>query len=154
MTDQEAMRLALAEARQAAAEGEVPVGAVGIVHGEVVARAHNLRERDQDPLAHAELAVLRQAAVALRSWRLEDLTLYVTLEPCLMCMGALLQARVPRLVFGALDPKAGACGSLYDVSNDPRLNHRIKVTAGVLAEESEQLLQDFFRQLRIDESIF
>ncbi len=148
MTDQEAIQLALTEARQAAEEGEVPVGAVGVVDGALIARGHNRRERMQDPLSHAEIEVLRQGADRLKSWRLEGLTLYVTLEPCLMCMGALLQARVPRLVFGAMDPKAGACGSLYDVSKDSRLNHQIEVTSGMLADEAGKLLQDFFRQLR------
>ncbi len=142
------MRQALAEAELAAQRDEVPVGAIAVYHNEIIARGHNLRERTQDPLGHAELIVLSQAAKQLNSWRLEEVILYVTLEPCLMCMGALLQARVPQLVFGAMDPKAGACGSLYDVSNDARLNHRIEVTSGVLAEESSQLLKTFFASKR------
>lgn len=142
------MKLALAEAQEAFEIGEVPVGAVGVYHNEVIAVAHNLRERDQDPLAHAEMAVLAEAARKLGTWRLEELCLYVTLEPCIMCVGALLQARVPRLVFGAMDPKAGAVGSLYDLANDPRLNHQMDVTSGVLAEESGQLLRRFFQNLR------
>ena len=142
------MRLALQEAAQAAREEEVPVGALGVYHGEIIAQAHNVRERDQDPLAHAEITVISQAAKQLNSWRLEELIVYVTLEPCPMCMGALLQARVPQLVYGAMDPKAGACGSLYDLSNDERLNHRIDVTRGVLAEECGQVLKDFFRERR------
>ncbi len=142
------MRMALQEAAQAAREEEVPVGALGVYHEEIIAQAHNVRERDQDPLAHAEIAVISQAAKQLNSWRLEELIVYVTLEPCPMCMGALLQARVPKLVYGAMDPKAGACGSLYDLSNDDRLNHRIDVTRGVLAEECGQVLKDFFRSKR------
>ena len=146
------MRLALQEAKQAYAEEEVPVGAVAIYHNEVIASAHNVRETTQDPLAHAEVTVLLQAAQQLHSWRLEELIVYVTLEPCLMCMGALLQARVPKLVFGAMDPKAGACGSLYDLSNDERLNHRIVVTSGVMATECTELLQRFFKKLRVGKS--
>lgn len=142
------MREALAEARQANQEGEVPIGAVVVFQGQVIGRGHNRREMKQDPLAHAELEAIQAAAGYLRSWRLEDVALYVTLEPCLMCMGALLQARVPQLIFGALDPKAGACGSLYNLSADSRLNHQIEVTQGVCAKESIQLLQDFFRDLR------
>lgn len=142
------MQQALAEARQANQEGEVPVGAVVVFQGQVIGRGHNRREMKQDPLAHAELEAIQAAAGYLRSWRLEDVALYVTLEPCLMCMGALLQARVPQLIFGALDPKAGACGSLYNLSADSRLNHQIEVTQGVCAEAASQLLQDFFRGLR------
>lgn len=144
----EYMTLALKEAKQAYREGEVPVGAVGVYEGEVIAMAHNVRERDQDPLAHAEMYILYKASRHLESWRLDDLTVYVTLEPCLMCMGALLQARVKTLVFGAMDPKAGACGSLYDLSNDKRLNHRITVHSGMMADESERLLKKFFQDLR------
>ena len=146
---EEYMRLALNEAEQAYKENEVPVGAIGIYDNQVIALAHNMRERDQDPLAHAEMYVLYKASRHLRSWQLDDLTVYVTLEPCLMCMGALLQSRVKHLVFGAMDPKGGACGSLYDLSNDKRLNHQIKVVRGVLADESSRLLKKFFKEKRL-----
>src|SRR5262245_61918937 len=142
------MALALEEARAAAAEGEVPVGAVVVADGRVLARARNRRETDADPTAHAELLALRQAARALCDWHLETATLYVTLEPCFMCAGALVNARLGRLVFGALDPKAGAVGSLANVPADPRLNHRLPVTAGVLAQECGDLLRAFFRSRR------
>lgn len=139
---------ALKEARKAAKKGEVPVGAVVAIGGAVVARGHNTRESSFDPSAHAEIRAIRSAARKLRGWRLEGATLYVTLEPCLMCMGAIILARVERLVFGALDPKAGASGSLYDIAADTRLNHRVHVTQGVLADESGALLRDFFSRLR------
>lgn len=145
---EEYMRLALDEAKMAFEENEVPVGAVGVYNDQVIALAHNLRERDQDPLAHAEMYVLYKASRHLRSWRLEDLIMYVTLEPCIMCMGALLQSRIKHLIFGAMDPKAGACGSLYDLSSDKRFNHQIKVDSGVLAEESSQLIKKFFEERR------
>jgi tRNA(adenine34) deaminase len=132
------------EARAAAALGEVPVGAVLVHEGAIVSRAHNLRESASDPTAHAELLVLRDAARRLSSWRLDGATLYVTLEPCFMCAGALVNARVARLVFGALDPKAGAVGSLADVARDERLNHRLVVRSGVLAAECGDLLKRFF----------
>lgn len=146
--DDRFMREALAEAGAAAALGEVPIGAVLVHEGIVLARAHNLRESRQDPTAHAELVAIRDAAAALGSWRLLKCTLYVTLEPCAMCAGAIVLARIPRLVFGALDPKAGACRSLFTLTQDPRLNHRVEVEAEVLAEDSQRLLQDFFRKLR------
>jgi tRNA(adenine34) deaminase len=139
---------ALAEARQAEAEGEVPVGAVVVANEEIVGRGHNRPIQLHDPTAHAEVLALRDAASALGNYRLPGTTLYVTVEPCLMCMGALLQARVQRVVFGCYDPKAGAAGSLYDVSNDARLNHQIEVTAGVKEEECRELLQRFFRARR------
>ncbi len=142
------MAEALAEARLAAAEGEVPVGAVLVRDGAVAARGRNARERDRDPLAHAEIRALGEAARAAGAWRLEGATLYVTLEPCVMCAGALVLARVARLVYGARDPKGGACGSLYDVPRDPRLNHRLEVTEGVLAPECGALLTEFFRGRR------
>ena len=143
------MRRALVEAEAAAARGEVPVGAVVVgATGEELARAHNRREEDQDPSAHAELVAIRAAARAAGSWRLEGATLYVTLEPCAMCAGAIVLARIPRLVFGALDPKAGFCGSLGDLVRDRRLNHRVEVVSGVLAEESSRLLRGFFGSLR------
>jgi len=138
------MREALEEARQAALVGEVPVGAVVVHRGQVIARAHNRRELDDDPTAHAEILALRDAATALGQWRLEGCTLYVTLEPCFMCAGAVVNARVDRLVYGAQDPKAGAVGSLADVPADPRLNHRPACTGGVLAEEGGALLKAFF----------
>jgi len=142
------MGLALAEAEAALALGEVPVGAVLLWGDDVLCRAHNLRETRADPLAHAECLVLAAAAQRLGRWRLAEATVVVTLEPCLMCMGALLQARVPRLVYGAADPKAGAAGTLYDLADDPRLNHRIEVVRGVRAAEAGELLSLFFRQRR------
>jgi tRNA(adenine34) deaminase len=148
MNDETHMRVALEEARLAAADGEVPIGAVVVCDGAVVARAHNRRENDRDPTAHAELLAIRSAAQGLGRWRLSGCTVYVTLEPCPMCAGAMHQARIDRLVFGALDPKAGAVGSLYDLSDDRRLNHRFDVTSGVLADESSALLRAFFARLR------
>jgi len=142
------MRQALDEARAAAAEDEVPVGAVVVAAGRVVASAHNQREALADPTAHAEMIALTQAAAALGSWRLEGCTLYVTLEPCPMCAGAILQARVPRVVWGAADPKAGAVQTLYRLFDDPRLNHRVAHVGGVLADECGRLLSDFFRGKR------
>jgi tRNA(adenine34) deaminase len=142
------MRLALNEARQALEEDEVPVGAV-IVHGErVIAAAHNQREQLRDPTAHAEMIAITQAAQALNSWRLEGCTLYVTLEPCPMCAGAIVQARIPMLVYGADDPKAGAVRSLFQMLNDPRLNHRCESTGGVLGPEAGELLSRFFQAKR------
>ena len=131
--DEKFMREALAEARAAAAVGEVPIGAVVVRDGEIVARAHNRRELDQDPSAHAEFAAVCAAAQALGRWRLSDCTVYVTLEPCCMCAGLMVNARVGRCAYGAADAKAGALGSLYDLNADSRLNHRFNVTAGVLA---------------------
>ncbi|HEY1651942.1 MAG TPA: tRNA adenosine(34) deaminase TadA [Acidimicrobiales bacterium] len=144
------MELALAEARAAAAEGEVPVGAVCLVNGQVVAQRHNEREHTSDPTAHAEMLVLRDAAAALGGWRLRDATLVVTLEPCPMCAGALVAARIGRLVYGASDPKAGACGTLYNLCSDPRLNHEVTVTRGVRAEQCGALLTSFFADRRND----
>jgi tRNA(adenine34) deaminase len=143
------MRRALAEAEAAAAHGEVPVGAVVVdARGEILAAGRNRREEDQDPAAHAELLAIRAAARAAGSWRLEGATLYVTLEPCAMCAGAIVLARVGRLVFGASDPKAGFCGSLGDLVRDQRLNHRVEVVSGVLADEGGALLREFFARLR------
>lgn len=142
------MRLALDEAQQAATDDEVPVGAVVVAAGRVIASAHNQREQLRDPTAHAEMIALTQAAAALGSWRLEGCTLYVTLEPCPMCAGAILQARVPRVVWGAPDPKAGAVESLYRLFDDPRLNHRVDHTGHVLAEECGRILTEFFRHKR------
>jgi tRNA(adenine34) deaminase len=142
------MKEALAEARRAADLGEVPVGAVVVRDEEVVGRGHNRREVDGDPLAHAELLALREAARRIGDWRLSGCTLFVTLEPCPMCAGALVASRVDRLVYGAVDPKAGFCGSLGNLAQDPRLNHRLELRAGVLAEESTALLRGFFAGLR------
>lgn len=139
------MGLALVEAEEAAAAGDVPVGAVVLsAEGTLVAKGHNQREAGGDPTAHAEIIALRRAAVALGSWRLGGTSLVVTLEPCSMCAGALVAARVARVVFGTADPKGGACGSLYNLSCDPRLNHQIEVRDGILAAECARLLSDFF----------
>jgi tRNA(adenine34) deaminase len=148
LSDDEAMVLALAEAGAAVVHGDVPVGAVALVGGAVVASRHNERERTGDPTAHAELLVLADAASALGRWRLADVTLVVTLEPCPMCAGALVAARLGRVVFGASDPKAGACGSLYNLCADPRLNHEVPVTSGVRATEAAALLTRFFDDRR------
>jgi tRNA(adenine34) deaminase len=148
--DEEYMRLALEEARAAALVGDVPVGAVIVAEdGTELGRGRNLRELEGDPTAHAEIVALRAASRALGHWRVEG-TLYVTLEPCLMCAGALVNARIQRVVFGAFDPKGGATGSLYQIHNDARLNHRFEITPGVLAEDSVRLLQEFFRRLRAE----
>jgi tRNA(adenine34) deaminase len=142
------MNLALAQAESAAAIDEVPVGAVIVCEDRVLAAARNERETLRDPTAHAEMIAMTQAAAALGSWRLDDCTLYVTLEPCPMCAGALVQARIPRLVFGAADSKAGAVRSLYRLCDDPRLNHRAEITEGVLAERCGRLLSEFFQRQR------
>jgi tRNA(adenine34) deaminase len=142
------MRLALREAERALAHDDVPIGAVLVAGGEVLAAAHNERELRADPTAHAEILALREASRALGSWRLLDCTLYVTLEPCAMCAGAIVLARVPRVVFGATDPKAGAAGSVLDVLAEPRLNHRPDVLSGVLAPDCGQLLSAFFASRR------
>jgi tRNA(adenine34) deaminase len=146
--DEAFMQQALALAQEAAALGEVPVGAVAVHDGKVVGTGFNRREIDRDPLAHAEVLALNQAARTLGCWRLSGVTLYVTLEPCAMCAGAMVQARVTRLVFGALDPKAGAVGSLYNLVEDPRHNHRLQVTSGILADDCRLLLKTFFGALR------
>jgi tRNA(adenine34) deaminase len=143
------MELALAEARVAGEEDEVPVGAVIASWKEgVIAQAHNQREALQDPTAHAEMIAITQAANALRSWRLENCALYVTLEPCPMCAGAIIQARLPLVVYGCTDPKAGACHTLYQITGDPRLNHRAQVVGGVLADRCAAVLSDFFAAKR------
>ncbi len=146
--DGDAMGLALAEAAEALGHGDVPVGAVAVRGGEVIAARHNERERRADPTAHAELLALADAARTTGGWRLSDVTLFVTLEPCPMCAGGLVAARVGRLVFGAADPKAGACGSLYNLCADPRLNHEVAVESGVRADESGALLSQFFARRR------
>lgn len=142
------MRAALRLAEQAAARGDVPVGALVVLGGAVIGVGGNTREVDADPTGHAEVVALREACRAKRRWRVDGATLYVTLEPCPMCAGALVGARVARLVYGAADPKAGAVRSLYNLCDDPRLNHRMAVVPGVLASESAALLQDFFRRAR------
>ena len=142
------MQAAIEEAVRARRMDEVPIGAVAVTGGKIVDRAHNIREATADPLGHAELLLLRKLSDHNGDWRQENLTVYVTCEPCIMCMGALLQARVPKLVYGCADPNAGACGSLYDLSNDTRLYHQIEVVSGILADECGELLKDFFRKLR------
>jgi tRNA(adenine34) deaminase len=148
MTDDEAMEVALREAAIAAASGDVPVGAVALIDGRIVARAHNVREQRGDPTGHAEILVISEVARALGRWRLPEVTLVVTLEPCLMCAGAAVNSRLGRIVFGAADPKAGACGSLYNVCCDPRLNHEVPLTAGVRAAECGTVLSQFFASKR------
>ncbi len=142
------MRMALEEAAKAPAVGEVPIAALIVQGSRVLAQTHNYRELWQDPTAHAEVIAIRAAATALGTWRLPDTTLYVTVEPCAMCIGAIILARIPRVVFGAWDPKGGACGSVFDLTNEPHLNHRVEIVGGLLEEESQALLQQFFRQLR------
>ena len=142
------MQEALAEARNAAEAGEVPIGAVLVHDGKILARSGNRTIRDNDPTAHAEIIVLREAAHLLGNYRLADTTLYVTLEPCSMCAGAIIQARIPRLVYGADDPKGGAVRSCFEILSDPRLNHQVEVTSGVLAADSATILQTFFAERR------
>jgi len=146
--DQMFMQAALAEAGIAEDLGEVPIGAVIVHAGQIIGHGHNLRESSQDPTTHAEVIAIRQAAHHLQSWRLIDCTLYVTLEPCVMCMGAIILARIPRLVFGCHDPKVGAAGSLYNFAEDERFNHRVEVKSGVLQQECSHQLSNFFRKLR------
>lgn len=142
------MQFALKEAEQALAENEVPIGAVIVHDGRVIARAHNQREQLRDPTAHAEMIAITQAAEARQSWRLDGCTLYVTLEPCPMCAGAIVQARIPTVVYGAIDPKAGAVQTLYHLLDDRRLNHRAAVVAGVMAEPCSRILSQFFQEQR------
>jgi tRNA(adenine34) deaminase len=146
--DERLMKQALAEAERALDTGDVPVGAVIVHQGRIIGRGRNQREALQDPTAHAEIIALTAAASAVGSWRLIGCTLYVTLEPCVMCAGALVNARLDRLVYGADDPKAGACGSLFDIVSDPRLNHRVPLTRGILAPECADLLKAFFAHQR------
>ncbi|MEZ4601341.1 MAG: tRNA adenosine(34) deaminase TadA [Syntrophotaleaceae bacterium] len=146
--DQVFMAAAMEEARSAAALGEVPIGAVMVHGGRIIGRGHNLRESSNDPTTHAEMIAIREAAATLSSWRLLDCTIYVTLEPCVMCMGAIILARIPRLVYACRDPRAGAAGSIYDFSRDERFNHRVEVVEGVLSEECSEMLSGFFRELR------
>jgi len=147
--DEKFMRFALAEAEKAATLGETPIGAVLVVEGQVIAAAHNMRETWNDPTAHAESIVLRKASASLSRWRLSDATVYVTLEPCLMCAGAMVLARIERLVYGCRDSKAGALGSVYDVVRDGRLNHVYRITPGALEAECQVVLSGFFEKLRM-----
>lgn len=142
------MREAIAEARKAEALGEVPIGAVVVRHGEIIGRGYNLRETTMDSTAHAEMVAIREASTALNSWRLLDCRLYVTLEPCPMCAGAMVQSRVPLTVYGTTDPKAGCAGTLMNLLEEPRFNHRTEVIQGILQEECAELLTSFFRRLR------
>jgi len=142
------MRLALREARRAITHDDVPIGCVIVLDSEVIAAAGNERELRNSPTAHAEMIAIEQAAKHMGSWRLLNTVIYVTLEPCLMCAGAIIQARIPHLVYGAGDPKAGAAGTLYNVCDDPRLNHCVEVTSGVLADDQAELLRDFFQSRR------
>lgn len=142
------MREALIEAAKAFEKNEVPVGAVAVCDDGIVARAHNVRELTNDPMGHAEILLIDELSKSTNAWRLEGITIYVTCEPCLMCAGAMLQARIPKVVYGCKDPKAGAMGSLYDVSSDSRMNHQIEVVPGVLSQECGRVLSDFFKRLR------
>lgn len=142
------MHKALEQAERARSMGEVPIGAVIVHEGRIIARAHNLRETKQDPAGHAELLAIRKAAKKLGTWRLQEAVLYVTLEPCLMCTGAIILARIPTVVYGCRDPKAGALGSCYDLSNEASLNHRFQVISGIEQERCSQMLSDFFARLR------
>lgn len=148
MDDEFWMRLALDEARLAQAHGDVPVGAIAVRQSEVIGKGHNCREVDHDPTSHAEMFALREASQVIGHWRLEDVTLYCTLEPCVMCAGAMVLARLPKLVFATTDPKAGAGGSVFDILNHPRLNHRVEVQSGILRDEAAALLVNFFAELR------
>ena len=142
------MAKAIAEAMKAKTKAEVPIGCVIVREGRIIARGHNLRESSCDPSAHAEMIAIRKAAMKLGNWRLVDTVMYVTLEPCIMCMGAILLSRIPLVVFGCHDAKAGAAGSLYDLSNDMRLNHRFELISGIMGAECSQILTDFFANLR------
>lgn len=146
--DEKFMQMALAEAKNAADFGEVPIGAVIVRNGVVVGRGYNLRERAKDPTAHAELLAIKQASETLGGWRLIGCTLYVTLEPCPMCAGAIVQSRIDRVVYGVSDPKAGCAGTLMNLLQEERFNHQVEVTSGILAEECSVILKDFFRELR------
>jgi tRNA(adenine34) deaminase len=146
--DERFMRMAIEAARIAEDNGDVPIGAVIVYKNQIIGKAYNQREQLQDPTAHAEIIALTQAAAARQSWRLNGCTMYVTLEPCPMCAGALVLSRMDRLVYGCDDPKGGACGSLYNIVGDERLNHRLEVTAGVLEKECTELLQNFFQERR------
>lgn len=148
LTDLEYMQLAMEEAKTAASEGEVPIGAVAVYEGRVIARSGNRTIRDNDPTAHAEIVVLRKAAQALNNYRLSGTLLYVTLEPCSMCAGAMIQARISKVIYGADDPRGGAVRSCFEVLSHPQLNHRVEIVSGICAEESASLLQSFFAARR------
>jgi tRNA(adenine34) deaminase len=148
--DEQYMRQAIEAAKIAQENGDVPIGAVIVYENQVIGRAYNQREQLKDPTAHAEIIALTQAAAFIESWRLHGCTIYVTLEPCAMCAGALVLGRLDRLVYGCEDPKAGACGSLYNIVQDERLNHRLEITSSVLADECARLLQDFFQCRRFE----
>lgn len=150
MDDAYFMRLALDEALKALERSDVPIGAIAVRNGEIIARGYNARERDQDPTAHAEMIALREAAQVVGHWRLEGVTLYCTLEPCAMCAGAMVLARLPRLVYATTDPKAGAGGSIMNILQHPQLNHQVDVSKGVMAEEAASYLKAFFAALRAD----
>lgn len=143
------MDIALKEASLAARRGDVPVGAVAVIGDEVVARAHNMREALNDPTFHAEMLVIRESARKLGRWRLDDVTLYVTLEPCAMCAGAIVLARIPRVVFGAKDPKGGGCGSVFQILQEPLLNHRVEIVTGIKEAECRRVLEEFFEKRRM-----
>ncbi|MGD9677766.1 MAG: tRNA adenosine(34) deaminase TadA [Vulcanibacillus sp.] len=147
------MEQAIIEAKKAEQLNEVPIGAVIVKDGLIIARAHNLREKLKDPIAHAEILALQQASQVVKSWRLEGCTLYVTLEPCQMCAGSLIQARIDEVVYGASDPKAGCAGTLLNLLQDDRFNHQVKITKGILEEECSKLLRDFFLKLRVKSNI-
>jgi len=151
-TDERFMRVAIEAAKIAEENGDVPIGAVIVYKNQLIGKAYNQREQLKDPTAHAEIIALTQAAAALQSWRLTGCAMYVTLEPCPMCAGALVLARIDRLVYGCDDPKTGACKSLYNIVQDERLNHRVEVTSGVLADDCSKLLQDFFQHRRNEDS--
>ncbi|BGE83345.1 tRNA adenosine(34) deaminase TadA [Staphylococcus petrasii] len=150
--DEYYMNLAIEEAKKAQQLGEVPIGAIIVKDDEIIARAHNLRETAQQPTAHAEHIAIERASKVVGSWRLEDCTLYVTLEPCVMCAGAIVMSRIPKVVFGAMDPKGGCSGSLMNLLEEPRFNHRASVVTGVLKNECGDLLRNFFRELRAKKS--
>ncbi|MCR5034426.1 MAG: tRNA adenosine(34) deaminase TadA [Clostridia bacterium] len=145
------MEEAYIEAQAAAAEGEVPIGAVIVRDGEIIARAHNRMEQDKDPTAHAEMLAIREAAAVLGGWRLSGCSMFVTAEPCSMCAGAIVWARIEKLYIGTMDPKAGACGSVFNIPQDERLNHYVEIETGLMGEECSGLLKDFFRKLRSEE---
>jgi len=149
-TDERFMRMAIEAAGIAEDNGDVPIGAVIVCRDRIIGKAYNQREQLQDPTAHAEIVALTQAAAALGNWHLHDCKMYVTLEPCSMCAGALVLARIDEVVFGCFDPKAGACGSLYNIVQDERLNHRVEITSGVMEEQCRQQLQDFFARRRLE----
>jgi tRNA(adenine34) deaminase len=148
VNDEKYMKLAIEEAKLAGLKGEVPIGAIIVRNGEVIAKGSNVRETIQNPLAHAEIIAIDEACKHIGSWRLTECTLYITLEPCQMCAGAIIQSRIDRVVYGATDPKAGCAGSLYNLLQDERFNHYVQMDVGVLEEECGQLLKDFFRELR------